>query len=270
MRTEILLITPKLAANFLERNKSNRRLNENSINFYADQMSRNQWKLTGQGISFDSDNYLLDGQHRLHAIIKSQTSVKMLVVYEVDRDSFTCYDSGKNRNMTDIFSISEIPNASTVSTAIQFYINLKNNRGVNFSSNLARSRKITRYDCLNEYNKDAEFWQECVRVSMRCYKKMRILNLGFTASFVYYSVKEKNKPVEYVVNFLNQLFGFDSDEFNATKLFRDAVVKDALSTKKMSPVHKLGLFKKTWNCYVTKRDVKCLKYDERENEIEIL
>lgn len=99
MRTEILTITPEMAKEMLRSNKSNRKLRNHIVKMYAKQMVDGDWHLTGQGITFGIDGQLLDGQHRLSAIIYADVPVKMLVIY--DADVVATYDCGLKRSVVD-------------------------------------------------------------------------------------------------------------------------------------------------------------------------
>jgi len=72
-------ITPELASQFLKFNKINRPLREAAIEQYALDMRKGHWVLNHQGIAFDTKGNLVDGQHRLHAIIMAGLTIKMLV-----------------------------------------------------------------------------------------------------------------------------------------------------------------------------------------------
>jgi hypothetical protein len=70
---EIVLVTLEIAAQWLDRNPQNRRIVQSRVSFYAAQMQAGSWKLTHQGIAFDEYGNLVDGQHRLYAVILSGT-----------------------------------------------------------------------------------------------------------------------------------------------------------------------------------------------------
>lgn len=72
-------VTPELAATWLKRNVKNRRIKPNTVRGYVTDMLNGAWMTTHQGIAFDSAGNLLDGQHRLMAIVKSKVSVILLV-----------------------------------------------------------------------------------------------------------------------------------------------------------------------------------------------
>lgn len=74
-------VTPDLAARWLEKNHPNNRpVAWRRVEAFASDMRAGAWMLTHQGICFDGDGRLIDGQHRLHAVIGAKMTVRMLVV----------------------------------------------------------------------------------------------------------------------------------------------------------------------------------------------
>ena len=80
MKTSIETITPQLAKDILANNNLNRNINATIVGHYADAISRGQWELNGEAIKIAHDGRLLDGQHRLMAVIKSDTPITTLVI----------------------------------------------------------------------------------------------------------------------------------------------------------------------------------------------
>ena len=99
MKTEIKQISPELAKQYLTHNNANRHIRKDRVALYAKQMRNGEWHLTGQGITFGKNGQLLDGQHRLMAIVESGVTVPMLVVTEAD--VVATYDSGLPRSLAD-------------------------------------------------------------------------------------------------------------------------------------------------------------------------
>lgn len=99
MKTELINITPEMALDMLSKNSANRRVRQSRVQFYAEQMKKGNWHLTGQTITFDKNGQLLDGQHRLYAIVESEVTLPFLVV--TDAEPATEYDCGIPRNMQD-------------------------------------------------------------------------------------------------------------------------------------------------------------------------
>lgn len=89
MNNKLLLITPEWAAERLEELRAaiekglfrQRNPREKAIQKYAADMKAGKWQVTHQGIAFDSNGFLIDGQNRLWAVVRSHTAVWMWVNY---------------------------------------------------------------------------------------------------------------------------------------------------------------------------------------------
>ena len=105
MRTKTQTITPAKAAALLESNTSNRPLSRPTVRAFAEAMKRGEWKTTHQGIAIDTHGVLVDGQHRLAAIVEADTPVELTVFTGVAPDTFDVLDTGKRRNAADALAI---------------------------------------------------------------------------------------------------------------------------------------------------------------------
>jgi hypothetical protein len=73
------LVTPEWAMMILKHfNMGNRRIRKAKVARYARDMTDGHWMTTHQGIAFDKHGKLIDGQHRLMAVVESGMSVKMI------------------------------------------------------------------------------------------------------------------------------------------------------------------------------------------------
>jgi hypothetical protein len=101
-QTLIETITPRIASSYLEFNNNNRPLRKAHIRSLAFDMMNGDWQVTHQGIAFDTTGRLIDGQHRLHAIIEAGVPIQMLVTRGCSASSFSILDRGANRSPSDI------------------------------------------------------------------------------------------------------------------------------------------------------------------------
>lgn len=93
MKLQVVNITPEMAERYLQINGKNRRKSNDHIARLARKMSQGRWIVNGQTISFDIDGRLIDGQHRLEAIVKSGQTVEHAIAFDVsDPDAFKSYD----------------------------------------------------------------------------------------------------------------------------------------------------------------------------------
>lgn len=101
-----ILVTPQIAEGFLANTPEfQRSLNNNLVNSYADEMKAGRWQETGDTIKIDDEGKLLDGQHRLHAIIASGKQQWMVLAKGIEPEAFSSIDIGRKRTPGDMFSI---------------------------------------------------------------------------------------------------------------------------------------------------------------------
>jgi hypothetical protein len=92
-------IAPDAAKALLTKNK-NRRLRPKSVAKYVGQMTAGLWRV-GPCLMFTSAGELVDGQHRLTAIVKSGVAAQFLIVRGVPRELFEVIDQGSGRDTGD-------------------------------------------------------------------------------------------------------------------------------------------------------------------------
>ena len=97
----VIRITPKLASEMLESNPRNRRIRRNLVEYIKAQILNGEWQPDHPNpISFSKDR-LIDGQHRLLAIVAAGVPVNAEVRYGV-RDELRKYiDTGTSRTLDD-------------------------------------------------------------------------------------------------------------------------------------------------------------------------
>ena len=96
--TYIVNVTPKLAREWLSRNIFNRPINQDLVQMYVQQIENDLWRLTHQGCGFTTFGSLLDGQHRLTAIIITGKTLPMRVTINQPEENFEFIDNGRNRS----------------------------------------------------------------------------------------------------------------------------------------------------------------------------
>ena len=107
MQLSFETITPEQAQDLLiNHNPVNRRLDTSHVQFLAREMERGTFRPdNGDTIRIDDQGNIIDGQHRLAAIMRIGKPVPMLVARNLDPDAFASIDIGKPRSATDIIGI---------------------------------------------------------------------------------------------------------------------------------------------------------------------
>jgi hypothetical protein len=112
-------VTPAMAEKWLDRNHDrNRSVNDKRVEAMASDMRTGHWRLTHQGICFDAEGVLIDGQHRLWAVMSSGCSVRMLVVGNAHGELSDPIDTCGVRSTS--FLIGERTNVVAAGTVLRF------------------------------------------------------------------------------------------------------------------------------------------------------
>jgi hypothetical protein len=130
MRTSIVHVTPKMAKEWLQTNRNNRHVNNNKVAIYAADMMCGRWGLTHQGIAFDENGNLIDGQHRLLAVIKADCEVVMNVSTGVPNDAKWLLDTGLKRQPSHAIEMSGFKNSTRLAAAIKSIRNILNDKNM--------------------------------------------------------------------------------------------------------------------------------------------
>ena len=121
----------------LDANTTNRPLSRTLVRAFADAMSRGDWMVTHQGIAFDVNGVLVDGQHRLAAIIEAGVPVELTVFTEVDDGTFDVLDTGKRRNAADVLAIEGEKSSTTLAAMVRTVWLYENRPDLNWSGGSA-------------------------------------------------------------------------------------------------------------------------------------
>lgn len=122
LTTEIVNVTPAIAERWLGKNVKNRHLAGRDVNRYAASMERGEWLVTGEAVKFAATGELLDGQHRLAAIIQCGRTVPLLVVRGLHAVTQDVLDTGRRRTAADQLAIHGYTNTSLLAAAAKIAI----------------------------------------------------------------------------------------------------------------------------------------------------
>ena len=99
-------ITPDDAKRMLHINHKNRRLSPAQVTRLAGVIIRGEWmEDSTDGIGLDADGGVINGQHRLQAVIEADTAIRALVVRNVRPEVIKVIDQGVGRNLAQILAM---------------------------------------------------------------------------------------------------------------------------------------------------------------------
>lgn len=129
IKFERVEVTPKLAAQWLEKNHPDNRPPKSSrIPMYARDMLTGRWNSdTGETVKFDQHGYLVDGQNRLSALVLAgQTDRNVVIPMDVARglpgEAARVLDSGASRTFGDALHWEGVKDRNRVSSVVRWAI----------------------------------------------------------------------------------------------------------------------------------------------------
>jgi hypothetical protein len=99
-------ITPEVAREWLDINHRNRTLNQSSVAHIAELIKRGEWMQDStDAIGLDTDGGVVNGQHRLQAVILADQAIRALVLRDVDPAVIKVIDQGRGRNLAQFLGM---------------------------------------------------------------------------------------------------------------------------------------------------------------------
>ena len=111
-------ITPKRAQAWLEGNVDNRKLRESGVIKLSGILQRGEWELTGDAVVFDDQGVLINGQHRLTAVVVTGIPARLIILRGVPSKTQEVMDQGLQRSLGDQLYRRGVPNSKTVASAL--------------------------------------------------------------------------------------------------------------------------------------------------------
>jgi hypothetical protein len=105
VQARLISVTPELAAKWLELNDHNRGVVTARVDQYAADMRRGEWRVNGEAIKISADGKILDGQHRLLAVLEADVAIETLVITGLEPDAQETMDQGRARSLADVFKL---------------------------------------------------------------------------------------------------------------------------------------------------------------------
>jgi hypothetical protein len=238
---EVMTITPTDAANWLRCNKSNRPLRKSHIRFLAGEIESGNWQVNGQAIVIADNEEVLDGQHRLHAIIEAGKPVQSLVIYGITPEAFRTIDTGIVRTGADAlflhFTESNHAVIKAAATAVQWVHRLE--RGT-----VHNNGKLSNTDVI-EYVTNHMTLLHCAETLFGYPKETRPLSVGCgTALYEMFNRKDEAGASRFMRRFYT---GEELVRTDPEFLLRNEFLKDSQRTAKYPAAIRMRMCIKGWN-----------------------
>lgn len=255
---KLVKMTPKLAEEILERNTLNRPLRSGRVERYAADMKSGNWKLNGETIKITEDGQLLDGQHRLFAVMDAKITVEMMVVEGLDASVMPTIDTGAARTFGDVLGIGGGKNTTMAASVYRWLAwSASGDKAPGGPSGLT----ITH----SELMKVAEQHTDVpARVSEIASSKAKRIIAPSILAFVY-TLAHRIDPAKAGA-FIELLgSGANMDAKHPIFQLRERMLQNAAAKAKLRPIDVCALAIKAWNHFVTGKRTNTLVWKVTED-----
>jgi hypothetical protein len=249
----VVTITPDLAAYYLTKNKKNRLYNANHVAFLADEIRKGNWKLNGDTIVINNER-LIDGQHRLMAVIMAEKAITTLLVTGVNSDVFDTIDIGKKRTSADVLFIEGEKYGTVTASALSLIEQIKTSQIDSarlFSTSASRVR-----DLLKKYplvKRSANLFSGKTK-----YRLKRVMSPSVVVALHYlFSEIDLKLADEFMSTVIS---GENMQKGDPEFALRSRLEFNAFSKAKLPKKHIVALVVKAWNYKRQNKNVRHLNW----------
>lgn len=251
----LITITPEMAKVFYLARAKNRHLSKSNLRRLIIDIKAGKWRVTGETIIFDNDDYLIDGQHRLLACMESNIPIQSYVVRgKIDAEAPTAIDIGKARTPGDLLTFHDYQDPNHLAATARWVYRLERDMMV------FEREKMTRDQLLEfiAHNPD-------IHLSLpygRYIGKLLIPSLGSALHFLF-----AQKDRQLADQMYTDLQAGTALVGTPTFVVRELLIKNKMHRAQL-PVHIVAaMLIKTWNLLRTGKTAKIIRwYGESQNE----
>lgn len=255
-------VTPDKARDYLLFSNGNRDIDKQRFDLYVSEMKTGKWVTNTDAIGFDDAGVLINGHHRLNAVLLSGTTQVFLVARGFPHETFANIDTGKSRSSGDILAIQKIPNSKNVASIISSALKFKAGRAtLGFAKHAI---KLTNTQVNLEYSKAPEYWQEIYKKVMKWYADLlKIATPSFIGGlFIMLSEIDESAAEEF---FEKLCTGTHLEPRSPIKILRDNMVRAYRAKDKQTDKTKYCEFIKAWNFFRVGKEISLLKWASTES-----
>jgi hypothetical protein len=259
-------IGPIEADGILKGNLGNRSIIENHVQNLADQMSSGLWKQSLDPIRISKNGRLLDGQHRLLAVLTSKETIEFLVVRGLDEEVFDVLDTGKHRSAADAAHILGIPQSKPCSALAKLLMAFEKDPKQTFSiSNLIKIKTkedprkliISNQTVVAFIKKNLQEILPALRIGDSLFSKGRILS---KTEYAFYYLIFNRIDTEDANLFCTKLAsGAELEEDSPIYAIRKRLIEHLGAPAKLNRTYKFLAITYAWNLFRLGKKCKNLK-----------
>ena len=230
-------ITPSIAREWIAKSERfrNRRLNPSHVKHLAGMMRSGQWRMVYDPIRIDDRGRVLDGQHRLHAVVDSDVNIEALVIRGLSEESFLWMDIGRKRTSGDALIFGNVRHAKQVSVALSWLCRIEGGATGN-DYQLPQPHEALRF---------LELHPEIEGSVARCMRASAFVSVGMLSALHFLFAKQSESLADLFIDAV--VSGECLRAGDPALELRQKLIRSRGSKVGISPIEQCALAIKAWN-----------------------
>ncbi|MGH3599440.1 MAG: hypothetical protein ACRDQH_04040 [Pseudonocardiaceae bacterium] len=254
----LIEVSPCLAEEMLGKNRHNRNLRSRVVTAYALDMQAGKWAENGESIKIAKDGTLLDGQHRLSAIVESGTTQPMLVIQDLSLSAQDTVDTGLRRGFADVLKLRKEPNwVDVASVTRRVYLYKRGARRGSGNEQPSVPQMLATLEAHPEIRYSAEV---AIRVARRLPVQKSVVGL---CHWLFGRVETVDSPNDCEHFFELLADGSDLSRNHPVFVLRRTIIDTSLAKSSRVSINETVLtvyIIKAWNAYRDGKDISILRW----------
>jgi len=259
LRMEIVEVDDEKARTWLDDMAPNRSVSNTNLNNLIRAMEEGRWHQDASPIKFDRHGRLVDGQHRLFAIIHTGITQTFVVIWGVESDAMTTLDTGKSRNRADVLKIHDPTIVDVNNVAAATTIMLRWHKGAR--NNNLRNEYVANDEAVLFYD---EYKDDILDATRHGRKLMHGVGAGSNQAFALCWWLISQKDAEDAEFFWDRLVdGQGLESGNPIYSLREMLRREAMSASTRDRMRAdviIALVLKAWNAYRSGETIQLLRF----------
>lgn len=257
---QLVTITPETAREWLESNVNNRPVREMTIRKYVEAMKSGQWEANGETIKFSTQGVLLDGQHRLRAVVQSGVTIQSYVIFDLQPKVFDTIDTGAARSISDLLSLQGEANNLILGPALRL-LYVQDELGSVREMNAKLARVVTNRDMLETLDRHPKLVHSISFIGgIPAIKKYLSVPIAAYCHYVFSQLQPHHADA-FFIKLARSTDLDDGSPIMALRLRLEGMSKSNTGDR----LEAIAITIKAWNAYRERRIIRSLRWNKVED-----
>lgn len=241
-------VGPERAQELLGHNVENRIVSSVQVNELAEAMRQGMFVFDGSPLRVSHSGRLLDGQHRLLAILKSETTQTLAIWYNVSDEAQIIMDTGRRRSFGDALKLRGEKDTAVLGAIIRAAYRW--DQGVRGAAVVEGTQKVSaQYPILLEYLDQHPEVREGIRPGSRVRAVTRVPMSVLGVAYFLFQRLDEDAPEDTAVFFHRLATGEELAPGNPVHTLRQQWIRMAADRDKPPTALYLAQMVRAWNAY---------------------